>query len=47
VSLDETRGVLSSGDPATQASRLAANRACIEARTDRFQRVLHHVCQVV
>jgi hypothetical protein len=47
VPLGEIREVLSSGDPATQASRLAAHRARVEAKTHRLQRVLHHVSQVV
>jgi DNA-binding transcriptional MerR regulator len=47
VPLDEIREVFSSGDPATPASRLAAHRARIEARTHRLQRVLHFVSQVV
>ncbi|MFL5754688.1 MAG: MerR family transcriptional regulator [Chloroflexota bacterium] len=47
VPLDEIRAVLAVDDPDERSRLLAAHRARIEARTNRLQRVLHHVSQVV
>jgi DNA-binding transcriptional MerR regulator len=44
--LDEIREVLATDDPAERSRRLAGHRARIEARTNRLQRVLHHVTQL-
>jgi DNA-binding transcriptional MerR regulator len=44
--LDEIRAAPAVDDPAERARRLADHRARIEARTNRLQRVLHHVTQL-
>lgn len=41
--LDEVRQILAVDDPAERRRRLETHRARVQARTDRLQRVLHHL----
>ena len=46
MSLDEIRQVLAADDPRERARLVEPHRARIEARTNRLQRVLHHVTRI-
>jgi DNA-binding transcriptional MerR regulator len=46
MSLDEIRHVLAADDPRERARLVEPHRARIEARTNRLQRVLHHITRI-
>jgi DNA-binding transcriptional MerR regulator len=46
MALDEIRQVLAADDPRERARLVEPHRARIEARTNRLQRVLHHVTRI-